>query len=117
MDGLCFLFSDKVIFPLFELGFIVFSIYALIRDCRPRSGILAILKRGPESWNKLYLAYGIASVVVMQVINSAEACVGHKTLISVVDLVLLFYLFFYNSWFRNKMIEYITRSQEKKEQF
>lgn len=120
MDTLCFLLSDKVIFPLFEVSFVGLFVFAVLRERGwfvRKTGGIAIVKRGQESWNKFNLTFGIASVVLMQVINSTDALEGYKTIISITNLAMLLYLAFFNSWFRNKTIGIISKSQQKEERF
>lgn len=80
---------------------------------RWHGGATPSVKRGEKGWGYFPLAYGIASVVLLQVINVAEALEGYKTLISLLDLLILTYLVFFNSWFRNAIIGIISRSQQK----
>ncbi len=118
MDNICVLINDKIIFPAFEVVFMGLFLFALLRECGwfgKKKEIEAVITRGEESWNKFYLAFGIVSVVLMQVINSVEALKGYKTIISIANLAMLVYLAFFNSWFRNKTIGLITKSQQKKE--
>ena len=119
MDTLYFLLSDKVIFPLFEVIFFGLFVFAVLRERggTKKTGAIAIVKRGQESWNKLNLAFGLGSIVLMQVINSADALEGYKTIISTANLAMLVYLTFFNSWFRSKTIGIIIESQQKEERF
>lgn len=71
--------------------------------------------RGEKSWNYFYLAYGILSLFVTQIISLSECGKGYKVFITLVDLGTLLYLAFFNSWFRNKIIGLIAVSQTKKE--
>lgn len=120
MERLCSvvgtLLSDEVVFPLFESLFLALFLYALAKErgwfTKPR-GITLRVQRGEKSWGYFNLAYGIASIVLLQVINVAKAFEGYKTFISLVDLFMLTYLAFYNSWFRNAIIGIISRSQQK----
>lgn len=110
------LFSDQVIFPLFEILLFIIFLYASAKEYRwftKEASIYGAVKRGEKSWNHFYLAYGVASVVLLQVINSSEALKGYKIIISLINLFILFYLAFFNSWFRNKIIGVIIKSQEK----
>ncbi len=110
------LFNDEVIFLLFELLFLVLFLYALAKEhglFTRKTGVVASVKRGEKSWNYFYLAYGIASVVLLQVINSAESLEGYKTIISLINLLMLSYLAFFNSWFRNKIVGFINTSKQK----
>lgn len=110
------LLSDRVIFPLFELLLLGLCLYAVAKErrwfARGRGATLSV-KRGEISWGYLNLAYGIVSVVLLQVVIVAEALEGHKTIISLVDLVILAYLTFSNSWSRNAIIGIISRFRQK----
>lgn len=110
------LLSDPIIFPLlFQLLFFALFLYAVAKErgWLTRRGIALRVKRGEKSWGHFNLAYGIASVLLLQVINMADALQGYKTIISLVDLLILTYLAFFNSWSRNAIIGIISRSQEK----
>jgi len=123
MEALCSivrtLLGDRVIFPLFEFLFFGVFLYAVARErgwFTKRGRLARRAKRGEKSWGYFNLAYGIASVVLLQIINVADALEGYKTVISLVDLVILTYLAFFNSWSRNAIIGIISRSQQKWEQ-
>jgi thiosulfate reductase cytochrome b subunit len=115
--NVCFYFSDKFIFPLFEGAFLFLFVYALLHEkgfLRNQSNLKLSVEKGKESWGNFTLAFGIASIIVlMQIINSADALHGYKTIISIVNLLMLIYLIFFNGWFRNKVIGLIIRSQKK----
>lgn len=121
METFCFLLSDKFVFPLFEAAFLVLFVYAVLRVRGwfvHKTGINATVKRGQESWNLLFnLAFGLASVILIFIIDSTEAMVGYKTLISIVNLAMLLYLALFNGWFRNKIIGIISKSQQMEERF
>lgn len=104
----CFL-SDKYIFPLFEGLFFFFFLFAALKDViarqiRKKPGVSFTLMRGEESMNWFFVAYGLTSVIIIQIINSAETFGGYKTLISLLNLAMLCYLSFFNNWFRNKIV-------------
>lgn len=116
--NVCFYLGDKFIFPLFEGVFLLLFIYALLHEkgfLRKQSNLKMSVKRGEKGWENFTLVFGIASIVLMQIINSADALHGYKTIISMINLFMLIYLVFYNGWFRNKVIGLIIRSQNKKE--
>lgn len=75
---------------------------------KPDNRASASVIRGPESRRKFGVAYGFASVLILQIINSSQAFVGNKVLLSLFDLGVLFYLCFLNGWFRNKLIVWIN---------
>ena len=61
------------------------------------------------------MAYGFASVLLSQVINSTEAMKGYKTIISVFNLASLLYLSYWNSWCRNKIIGLVNGRKKRTE--
>jgi len=119
LSTLKLLISDKVIFPAFEGLFFSLFLYAVAKEIgwfKKKTRVVPIVKRGEKSWNYFYLAFGIISIILMQVINSSEALKGYKTFISLTNLLMLLYLAFFNSWFRNKIIGIINKSKTKEEQ-
>ena len=114
MDFLKCIFSDSVGFVILHLGLLALLLYAVLGE-RKMKRDMASVKRGEKSWNHFYLAYGILSVVITQIISISEFGKGYKVLITVVDLAILLYLAFFNSWFRNKTISLIVASQSKEE--
>jgi len=80
---------------------------------RRRRMIGLVVRRGDQSRTKIHLAYGFVSVMMLQVINSTQAWKSHKTIISIVDLTLLLYLSYWNTWYRNKVIG-LTSGWERK---
>ncbi len=118
MDKLLIILNDKVVFPLFEILFFGYFIYAILRGrgCFKHKGTLeSTIRRCKESWTYFNLCFGISSVVLMQIINSSKALIGYKTIISIVNLTMLFYLSYFNSWFRNNTINIIFKSINKPE--
>jgi hypothetical protein len=106
---------DKFTFPSFELLFLLFVFYVVFRDWRFRHLPGGKVKRGEKSMGYLYLADGITSVIMMQIISVSDSLKGYKVNISVINLSLLLYMFFFNGWFRNKVIGVIIKSKEKEE--
>ena len=118
MKFFIFILSDKVIFPVFEISFFLLFFYAFLREKSffiNKSRSKLSVKRGKESWNNFYLAFGIASIILIQVINSANTLRNYKTIISIINLIILVYLAFFNSWFRNKIVGFFINSKNKVE--
>jgi hypothetical protein len=114
------LLSDKWTLGLFEAGLLMLFVYSIVRVTflsRAKGFATAEVIRGPERWNKLYLAYGLASALTVLVINVSEAGKRYKVIISLFSLAILCYLFFYNGWFRNLIIEFIIKSTQLRERF
>ncbi len=118
METICsilgYIMSDQVTFIFFELLFLLFIVIAVWRNSRfKRSG--GSVKRDQKTWNYFYLAYGIASVIMIQIISVSDWGKGYKVIISVANIGLLLYVTFFNGWFRNKIIGVIIKSQEMRE--
>jgi hypothetical protein len=60
--------------------------------------------RGKQSLLKFEFAWGILSFVIVELINISNAFAGYKLIFAALDVSLLFYLCFFNGWFRNKVI-------------
>lgn len=97
--------TDYITFATIHLAFYIFIFFAFVKDIlwkRPGK-----ILRGEESQKFFYFTYGFVSVIVLQFIQVSEAFVGHKVLIAAIDLSLIFYLSFYNGWFRNWILGHI----------
>jgi hypothetical protein len=57
--------------------------------------------------------YGWLSAVVVLVNVSAESLKGYKTLIETFDVAALFYLCFFDSWFRSRIILLNIHARER----
>lgn len=94
--------TDCLVFSAVHLAFLGFIAYAVFHNWRwDRPGKIV---RGEVSQRYFYVTYGFVSVNLMQIIQVSEAFKGNKVLFSVIDLVALFYLIFFNGWFRNWLI-------------
>lgn len=108
------LFSDCYTFWTFEFLFSALFLRGIISDLgwlRPKSGIA--LTRGYESWSHFAFAYGTTAVILLQIINTTNAVEGYKTIVTIVDMAILLYLCFYNSWSRNQIVGIVTKSKNK----
>jgi hypothetical protein len=106
--------TDKYVFPAFEVALGLLFLYALGQDTRlfqrfrrRRGGLTADLSviRGAESREQFHVAYGLLSVIVLQVVNAAETLKGYKTVLSLADIGIVVYLAYFNRWMRNKIIQ------------
>jgi len=73
------------------------------------------VKHGPQSREYFHLAYGLASVIALQVVNAAHALEGYKTLLSLSDVAIILYLAYLSSWMRNKVINVVNWWQNREE--
>lgn len=113
-DLINFLPQDSMIFPLFQILLLLLFLFAFSQD-RLNKGSGRIVIRGKEGWDNFPLAYGIISVILLQIISIANSLKEYKTIITLLDLSGLLYLCFYNSWFRNKIIGLMNKSRNKPE--
>ena len=114
--------SDCLFLLLIQVALVLLVIYAIFRqwvarrrEARGMNGVDATVIRGEIGWSHLNLAHGIASILLIQVISVSESFKGHKVALSIADLGILIYLFFYNGWFRNKVMGYIIKSKQFEE--
>ena len=110
--------NDQFIFPAFQVGFLLFTIVAWMKDCdlfSTKGSASLSITRGEKSWNYFHLAYALLAVVFVEAINTTEALKGYKTIVTIVDLALLLYLCFFNAWCRNKILGVINASQQMEE--
>lgn len=73
------------------------------------------LKRGDKSWNYFQIAYGFLLAISLSIIAVLDIKSIYKVILILVLAVFLFWLCFYNDWFRNKIVGIFTKSQEKVE--
>jgi len=89
-------------------GFLILTfshaLLSLVKTWMTPRGASATVHRGEESMNSLYVLYGVATLVFSLTIDVADAFYGHKATIVLADYVLLTYLFFFSSWFRNSIV-------------
>jgi hypothetical protein len=112
------LLSDSFLLYGFQAVLLFLVGYAELKDrgwFRKPTGADATTKRGKTSWNILNFSFGIIAVNVLQIINSADAAVHFKVLMSVFDLTVMIWLFFFNGWFRNKTIGIVIKAQQQEE--
>lgn len=110
--------DDWFIFPLLQILLVLIFLNGLRLEWgwfTKKSNLTAEVIRGEKSWAYFQLFFGISSLVMLEIIAATEALVGYKTIITAFDLVILFYLCFYNNWFRNKIVGLFGKSESKHE--
>ena len=71
---------------------------------RGRGSISLTVTRGEHSMNMLFIMYGTVTLVFALIVQVAEAFKDYKALLIVINYLILTYLFFYNSWLRNRIL-------------
>jgi len=111
-------FGDSIAFPLFQGAIFLLLVYAFVKDrgwFRRSTGLDRSVKRGAESWALFPAMFGLLALVVIEVNNTTEAWKGYKTITTLADLAALFYLCYFNGWFRNKTVGIFNRSRQMEE--
>lgn len=106
--------SDKVMIILLQLSLLILVLYRILGSQKMKQDGVSV-RRGEISWSQFPLAYGILSVIVIQVISLSESGKGYKVFITLVDLGVLLYFAFGDDWFRNKIIEFVVKAKTKEE--
>ena len=114
MEYITFILSDKVVFPVFEISFFLLFFYAFLKGKGFSKSAFKVI-RGRKSRNIYSLTFGVALIILLQVINSADALRKYKTIITISNLSMLVILLFFNSWVRDKIIRCTTKLQKKPE--
>ena len=99
-DLTVFVFTESILLLLFVVTFIA-DIRIRLKD--NKSGITAEITRGEQSMNALYVNFGIATVVFTLIVQAFEALKGNQVLFIVVNYGMLTYMFFFSTWFRNRL--------------
>ena len=105
------IFSDEYVFPILQVGIILYSGFALFkkkfRSKNKHSSTISV-KRGEFSWGSLTMAYGFMALMLLEMINTTEYLIGYKSIITIIYLSALIYLCFFNGWSRNKIIGIVS---------
>ncbi len=101
--------TDYISLWVIHIVLFYFFIRSLIEKVRVESrkrhgGIQLTVKRGEKSMTFLYVSYGVVTIVYSLAIDVSQCAVGHKTTLIVLDYIVITYLFFFNSWFRNSIV-------------
>ncbi|MCJ7650209.1 MAG: hypothetical protein MUP85_16495 [Candidatus Lokiarchaeota archaeon] len=89
---------------LFFVFFLSILIELVMRVKRGRGSSFLTVTRGDHSMNMLYIMYGTVTIVFALIVQVSEAFEGYKVLLIVINYLILTYLFFYNSWLRNRIL-------------
>ena len=95
-----------VVLSVAILGAIRRKVRRVFGDKHPR------VARGEKSMTILYIAYALLTVAVTLTVQVADSAQGYKVAIIAFDYLALSYLFFFNSWFRNRLLRLLGRVYE-----
>ncbi len=100
---------DDIVFCLFELLLVMLSVRAVGYEysvARSKNGLAKAVTRGEDSWQLFVTTWSILSVLVAAVASGYGRLVeaGLSVSASVLNIILLGWLCFRSSWFRNKAV-------------
>lgn len=75
------------------------------------------VKRGEKSWAFFPIVYNILLTLSVGIVSVFEICWFYKISVMILVAILLFWLCFFNKWFRNKIVGLMSKSQEKIEKY
>lgn len=118
MDTISLYFGDSVIFSLLQILILLLFAYAFVKDkgwLKKKGSIDAVVKRGEQSWSYFPIAFGILSVVIIEVIGITDTLGNYQAILIIINLLILLYLCFFSGWFRNKLVGFFSRSRQMEE--
>jgi hypothetical protein len=100
--------SDTYIMVAVQGALVLFAGFAVVKDAyirfiERRRGISATVTRAPSSMAPIYTVYVASLASCLVLIDKALAFEGNKVGLVVIDFVCLTYLFFFSTWFRNRI--------------
>ena len=109
MSGLLF-FNNNSIFILLEMLLICPIFLGLYKEIKPffNRSLVTIVTRGNESWSYFVGFFAISSAIYLQIISNTELG-EYKNVVTLINLLLLAHTSFRNRWFRNSIINIISR--------
>lgn len=105
MSYVIFLFSDTVLFYVFQLLLFVLLLYSfkINKFFSSPDDVDIFVQRGDESVKRFGFTWTSLCIIVAHVIQTSSACVGYKIFFLMFDFSILFYLCFLNIWFRERI--------------
>ena len=112
------LLAEKIISLLLQavLGLTFLSSVVLDIIIRlKRSKLSMSVKRGNTSWEHLIISYNILAIFFISVVSVSIFFNPYRIFIIIADQIILIYLCFISSWFRNKIIGMWSKIKSLKE--
>ena len=118
MDIILFILSDWVWLILLQLSIFIFFIISVIREIVARKcpgNPSKEVTRGEKSWNILLFFWTIIIIAFVEIIISSDLIRGYTVFVGLLNLSMLLFINFRSSYFRNKIIGWISKLQQTKE--
>ena len=114
VDSLVQLASDSVLFFVLQATLVIFVMFAAAQEwCAVRragrGGATLKVTRSRESMMQFYGAYAAISGILIAVCLSTEVAKNHRVFWTVFDVLLVAYVCLFNPWFRNLLLNRVSR--------
>lgn len=99
---------DLAVFTVAEVVLVALAALAATCDVRGnrkarQGGCNGVARRGERSMAALFTFYGVTTVVYSLLVGAAQGVENIAVTLIVLNYVCLTYLFFFSSWFRNRV--------------
>jgi len=106
---------DMLCLAIVHLVFFSMLVVAVVKNAlwqRPGD-----IKRCEKSWGRFFLTHGLLLLLLFQVISTTELRTdwNWRSLLSVIDFLLVSYLALLNGWFRNWLMGLFIRMEKRAE--
>jgi len=107
--------NDKFGFCLFEVFLLILFLYAIWKDrIYPKKIVISALMRGEKSLKIFWVSANVFTTLVVSVVfNITSYPKDGRVLLYLLNLGMVIYLFFYSSWFTNKLIGWWKKFEER----
>lgn len=113
MPIFCYIFSDSIWLWLLEAFVVGVFIRAVVYDIKAFISHIGEVTRGSESWGIL-LSFWALAIILIEIIISSDVISNHRVIVGLLNLGISIYLFFYSSYFTNKLIGWSLKLRERK---
>ena len=113
MDILAYVFSDNIWFWLVEAFIVGVLFRAVIYDIKAYFSHVGEVTRGSSSWGILISFWALA-IILIEIIISSDVISNHRIIVGLLNLGIFLYLFFFSSYFTNKIIGWSQKLRKKK---
>ena len=108
------LLSDAILFPVLQVGLVVFVLFAALRNWiqarkAGRGGATLTVTRCEASMSRFYATYAAMSGLLIAICLSVDVAKNHRVLWVTIDTAMVAYVSLLNPWFRNKLLGWTDR--------
>lgn len=100
---------------LFESIYLIFFLKSLYYSYIRKNGCLGALKRGDKSTKLFPIMFGILTLFITEIIGNSTIFGDYKNFVTIINLIVIFYLCFYSDWFRNITVGFLDKILNKTE--